>query len=126
MRKHLLFIFIFSLFIVSVMGQGFNTSTPAVTTIGNQSYYVPSFSLSEAYPNPADLETKLNYSIAREITDAKIIIRSLLGLNVSETLIEQSTGTITIQTNELPSGIYFYSLLLNGDIVITRKLVIRH
>ena len=110
MRKHLLFIFIFSLFIVSVMGQGFRTSTPSVSAMENSQYFPISFYLSEAYPNPADADTKLDYIIPKESLEAKIIIRSLLGMVVSEHEIEGKQGTIIIQTNDLSGGFYFYSL----------------
>ena len=126
MRKHLLFLFILSLCLVNVMGQGINPSTSGSIALENQNVPTPLFTLSEAYPNPANSETKFDYKLPNEAKEAKVIIRSLLGLIMSEHLIEGKIGTITIQTNDLTGGIYFYSLLIDGDIKITRKLIIKH
>lgn len=119
MRKHLLFIFIFCLFLVNVMGQISNSSNVDDTNS-------TPFSLSEAYPNPASSETKLDYKIPNEAKEAKIIIRSLLGLIMAEHNLEGKIGTKTILTNDLAGGFYFYSLMIDGEIKITRKLIVKH
>ncbi len=126
MRKHLLFIFIFSLLLVNVKGQEFNSLSPNNIVIAKQKIVPTTFSLSEAYPNPANSETKFDYKLPKDTKEVKIIIRSLLGFIMSEHLIEGKTGTITIQTNDLTGGLYFYSLMIDGEINITRKLIIKH
>lgn len=101
----------------------FTTETASSSTT---QFIHENYSLSNAYPNPANAETKLDYNFKVITSNAKIIIRSLLGYVVSEHNIEDNAGTISIPTSDLPGGIYFYSLSVGGDIIITRKLVVRH
>lgn len=126
MQKHLLFIFIFSLIIVNVLGQSNSSLYSGTDNTVNQELLVPDFTLSDAYPNPANSETKLDFKIPNEAKEAKIIIRSILGHIMAEYLIEGKSGTKTIQTNELAGGFYFYSLMIDGDIKVTRKLIVKH
>ncbi len=84
------------------------------------------FELSNAYPNPAITYTKLDYKVPQEVLEAKIILRSLLGSIVKEFVLDDLTGTLKIQTDDLSGGIYFYSLKLDKKIVVTRKLIIKH
>ncbi len=126
MRKHLLFLFIFSIIIVNVMGQSSNPIISSSTNTPNQELFAPDFTLSNAYPNPANSETKLDYKIPNEAKEAKIIIRSLLGHIMAEHLLEGKNGTKTIQTNDLAAGFYFYSLMIDGNIKVTRKLIVKH
>jgi hypothetical protein len=126
MLKHLLFIFLFCLLLVNVQGQGFNPTSPDNTIMDQEYFEALQFTLSEAYPNPADSETKLDFKLPKDTQKAKIIIRSLLGFVMSEHLIEGLSGTMAIQTSDLTGGLYFYSLMIDGDIRITRKLIIKH
>ena len=108
MLKHLLFTFLLSLFVVSVVGQSTIPSSSGNTNVVSQEFFVENFSLSEAYPNPASTETRLDFKIPVEAKKAKIIIRSLLGHIMAEHLLEGLSGTKTIPTNELAGGIYFW------------------
>jgi hypothetical protein len=87
---------------------------------------IPDYTLSEAYPNPAIHYSKLDYDIPRNTMESKIIIRSILGSIVKEYLLEGESGTLKIHTDNLSGGIYFYSLLIDDEIKITRKLVVKH
>jgi hypothetical protein len=82
-------------------------------------------SLSSAYPNPVD--DMVNFSVsAPQGSDAKLIIRNLLGSVVRETAIDGTTGKLTINTSDLAEGVYFYTFFVNGNSRVTKKLVIRH
>ncbi|HRS54638.1 MAG TPA: T9SS type A sorting domain-containing protein, partial [Bacteroidales bacterium] len=78
------------------------------------------------YPNPANLTANFSWLIPSNVSEASIVIRNLLGKIVSETLLENSVGKISVDLRDLPDGIYFYSLILNGNSFITRKLIIKH
>ncbi len=81
---------------------------------------------TNAYPNPANNLTTINYNFSSDITNASIVIYDLLGKKVKSELLSNSQGKVTINTNDLNNGIYLYSLVLNGRSVSTRKLVINH
>lgn len=84
-----------------------------------------SFDISAAYPNPASGSTSIEYKIPIG-RDGKIVLRNLLGSVVHEVNLEKPEGKAVINTSNLIDGLYFYSVLINNKIEITRKLVIRH
>ena len=81
---------------------------------------------SNAYPNPANTQTSFNYLFDNEFKDAEIIISTLLGSTVRNVKLQDIKGKVTINTSDLKDGVYFYSLMLNGEIATTRKLIVRH
>jgi hypothetical protein len=83
------------------------------------------FEVSAAYPNPASVSTSFEYSIPSG-SEGKIVLRNLIGNIVREVVFEKPEGRIVINTNELTDGLYFYSVLLNNKVEVTRKLVVRH
>ena len=80
--------------------------------------------LSNAYPNPANMLATFNYSVDAG-AKTELIIRNLLGSTIRQTELS-GDGQIRISTADLSEGIYFYSLMVNGQIQSTRKLVISH
>jgi len=78
--------------------------------------------LSKVYPNPATTQASFNYSIESGAS-AVLLVRNVLGATVKEVFLTGS-GVARINTMELSEGIYFYSLMVNGQIKSTRKLVV--
>ena len=81
--------------------------------------------LSGAYPNPANNTVNFDYSLNHE-NGGCVIIRNLVGSVVKESFLTSTAGKLSILTGDLPEGIYFYSLMVNGNTVTTRKLIVRH
>jgi hypothetical protein len=59
-------------------------------------------------------------------SDAKLIIRNLLGTVVRDVDINSKSGKLSLNTSDLADGVYFYSVIVNGNPQFTKKLVIRH
>ena len=98
-----------------------------VTNVSNNSNEVPDrFILYQNYPNPFNPKTKISYGL-KEAGNVKIIVYDALGKEVS-TLIEQkqTAGTYSIEFNasNQSSGVYIYSMIVNGIIVETRRMVL--
>lgn len=79
-------------------------------------------SLSAAYPNPASSQASFNYSV-EDGANASILVRNVLGATVKEIRVSGS-GVAKISTLDLSEGIYFYSMVVNGQVQSTRKLVV--
>ena len=79
-----------------------------------------------AYPNPANDYAEIDYQISGNIGSAKISLYNILGANVAEYDLDKNERQLRIQTREIPTGVYFYQLLLEGTKVATKKLLIRH
>ncbi|MFC2101638.1 T9SS type A sorting domain-containing protein [Bacteroidota bacterium] len=81
-------------------------------------------SLSAAYPNPASSQASFNYSV-EEGASAYILVRNVLGATVKEIQVTGS-GVARISTLDLSEGVYFYSMVVNGQTQSTRKLIVSH
>ncbi len=85
-----------------------------------------SFEVSEVYPNPVISDANFDFSFPIHYREAKIIIRSLLGSVVLQQSFEGTQGTLTMNLSDTPNGIYFYSIIIEGEIKETKKMIIKH
>jgi hypothetical protein len=81
--------------------------------------------LSGAYPNPANNTVNFEYSLNSE-NEGSVVIRTLPGTMVKKSDLKSSENKVSVFTGDLPAGIYFYSLEIDGKSLITRKLIIMH
>jgi hypothetical protein len=81
--------------------------------------------LSGAYPNPANSIVNFDYCLSTE-NAGSVVIRNLLGSVVRKSVLTGTEGKLALFTGDLPEGIYFYSLDVEGKALITRKLIVRH
>ncbi|NTV84108.1 MAG: T9SS type A sorting domain-containing protein [Bacteroidales bacterium] len=81
---------------------------------------------SDAYPNPAISKVNVDYAIPEYVRTATITITNMLGAEVRKVNLDEHNGTARIQVSELLNGIYFYSLVADDKIVLTRKFVVKH
>lgn len=79
-----------------------------------------------AYPNPANDYTEIDYQMSAGTGNAKISLYNVIGNNVGEYDLDRNDRQLRIQTREMPTGVYFYRLQLGGRTVATKKLLIRH
>lgn len=102
-------------------------TTSPLTSIGNQTNIVKEFSLNQNYPNPFNPVTNISFSIQKQ-SAVSLKIFNTAGEEV-ETLIDNenlSAGIRTIMYNgeKLSSGIYFYTIYINGNIADTKKMML--
>lgn len=81
--------------------------------------------LSNAYPNPSASETSFSYSIPVG-SQGTILVRDLLGSTVQSLVLPVSFGKTTLNTMNLSDGIYFCSLMVDGKVNQTKKIVVKH
>ncbi|MCU0444270.1 MAG: T9SS type A sorting domain-containing protein [Microscillaceae bacterium] len=81
--------------------------------------------ITKAYPNPAGEAAYMDYNMLESIR-AKVTIRNLLGRVVKEYDLQEGKRQIKIPTVQFDSGIYFYSLSINGKALKAKKLVVEH
>lgn len=88
-------------------------------------YTSRSITLQDVYPNPTSDLAFVDYKIAQDNEKVRIILHNVLGNSVGEYELSPLETKAKIQTAELNAGIYFYTLYVNGDAVMTRKLVVK-
>jgi len=91
-----------------------------------QLYVNDKISVSNIYPNPASEYADLDYNITASIRDAKVIIYNVLGSQMAELPLSKNDRKLRVNTKDMPTGLYFYQLSLDGQKVATKKMLVRH
>ena len=73
------------------------------------------------YPNPATTNVEVSYTLPEGMTSATLVMTNTLGVNVMTAHLDGNNKT-TLSLEELPSGIYFYTIRC-GENVKTGKLI---
>ena len=78
--------------------------------------------LSNPLPNPASSQTTIHYSLPTG-NQGKLVLYNLLGSKVRELPLHQQ-GSTTIDLSNIPAGVYMYSLVIDGQNIQTKKLLV--
>lgn len=81
--------------------------------------------LEQNNPNPFNQSTVIRYQLSGNSNNGRIIIRDLEGNSLkSFSLTQNGKGQVTINANELASGTYTYTLVVNGNSIDTKLMVV--
>lgn len=80
----------------------------------------------KAFPNPADDKVTLSFTRSSFNGKGNIELYNMLGSKVFSQQVEDMDGTITISTENLNAGLYFYSLNEGGKSSRPGRLTIKH
>ncbi|TAE07894.1 MAG: T9SS C-terminal target domain-containing protein [Bacteroidetes bacterium] len=81
--------------------------------------------LYQNVPNPANQNTVINFSVPQEAKSAKMMIYNLQGEQLkSYNLNGRGDDKVEISASELKTGMYIYTLIVDGEIVDSKKMVI--
>jgi len=81
--------------------------------------------LHDVYPNPVVDHAVVDYRILNDQIKAKIVVHNLLGNVVGEYSLPSMENFVRFKTEDLSAGIYFYTLYIDNEGVMTRKLIVR-
>ena len=88
--------------------------------------YPKSFKLFQNYPNPFNPVTSIEFEL-QKTSNVQIIVRDVLGRLISD----QKLGNLgsgrhnyQFDASDLSSGLYFYSLSINGQLMDTKKMLL--
>ncbi|MBU0558756.1 MAG: T9SS type A sorting domain-containing protein [Bacteroidetes bacterium] len=102
-------------------------SIDLVTSVNVSNQLEHSYYLSNAYPNPFNPTTKIEYFIPTD-TEIKIVLYDILG-NKVKTLVDDykkmGNYTIEINGNNLTSGVYIYKMLSKNHAISKKVLLIK-
>jgi hypothetical protein len=88
-------------------------------------YHSKLITLHDVYPNPSTDYAYVNYKLLDERTKAKIRVHNILGNVVGEYALPVEETLMRIKTEDLSAGIYFYTLYIENEGVMTRKLIVK-
>jgi hypothetical protein len=81
--------------------------------------------LYDVYPNPAVEHANVTYKLASDQIKAKILVHNIIGNIIGEYTLSAFDNAIRIKTEDLSAGIYFYTLYVENEGVMTRKLIVK-
>lgn len=80
--------------------------------------------LDQNLPNPFAESTQINFVIPDDVMNAKLLFYDMSGRIINEvTINERGNGTLTVYGENLEKGIYTYSLIADGKLIATKKMV---
>jgi Peptidase family M28/Secretion system C-terminal sorting domain/Proprotein convertase P-domain len=83
-------------------------------------------SLSQNYPNPFNSSTKISFSLNKK-SFVRIIVYDVLGREVRtliNDLMDFGEHNLSLDANNFASGLYFYTMFLDGNLFETKKMVL--
>lgn len=78
------------------------------------------------YPNPSSQQANFEYNLPNGNENAQLVIRNTLGVEVASYTIENQSGKKSIDVSEFASGIYFYTFIVDGKVIQSKKMIIKH
>ena len=80
--------------------------------------------LMDNYPNPFDEITVLPYYLPDKVIAGEIIITDITGRIVQKYNLQNGSKNIVFNSSELGNGIYYYTMIVDGKTISTKKMVI--
>lgn len=81
--------------------------------------------LYQNIPNPFTTETSIQYSIPNNSKNAMICVFNLNGnLILTKNISQNGDGSVKIAARELTPGMYLYSLILEGNVIETKRMLL--
>lgn len=94
---------------------GINTANPGANN----------YSMSQNEPNPFNNETVIRYTLPQQVNAASLIVYDLTGKQIASfPVTEKGTSSITITSEKLAAGIYIYSIVADGKIVDSKRMIV--
>ena len=75
-------------------------------------------------PNPFKEQTIIRFSLADDVRDASICIFDMTGKTIQKLPISSGMESVSIGGYELGEGMFLYSLVVNGQVIDTKRMVI--
>lgn len=78
--------------------------------------------MSQAYPNPASSMVNFDYSFDGNLT---AVVYNILGQEVLRKDLNSNVGQVSLPVADLNDGIYFCTMMVNGQVSSTQKFVVK-
>lgn len=95
------------------------------TTTGIEDEGMDIVSMSQNNPNPFSQSSVITLTIPASVKEAAIFVYNLNGSQVAKIPVaERGETNITVHANELSAGMFIYSLVADGKVCATRKMMV--
>lgn len=89
----------------------------------NELFAVKSLNL---FPNPANQVANIHYQFNNAAGEQQLVVSDMIGNRRKVMQLIGTEGTVRLDLNEYASGIYFVTVMRNGEAVSTKRLVVTH
>ncbi len=77
------------------------------------------------FPNPASQYANFEYNLPVTSKNARLLIRNMLGVEIDNVKIDSRSGKKSIDVSSYAPGIYFYSFIVDGKVIQSKKLIVK-
>jgi len=81
-------------------------------------------SVSNAYPNPTNNFTQINYTLPDNVSEGEIVFYNIQGNEVKRFKVDKTFNTLLVSTSDIATGTYYYQLQTTGQISDGKKLIV--
>ncbi|MBK9730323.1 MAG: tail fiber domain-containing protein [Chitinophagaceae bacterium] len=104
-----------------------NSSNDGVENVNKQSVELKSNHqtyLGQSIPNPNRDQCTIPYYVEESVQHAAIIFIDETGREINRVeIIGRGSGQLTVQSSQLENGVYTYSLIADGNVIGTKKMI---
>lgn len=102
-----------------------DTTAMPLTTSAEEALGLKGPRLDQNIPNPGKEVVSISYQLPNGRPNGTIRLHNLAdGRTLAEVGLSGKAGTVALSLSNVPAGVYAYSLMANGQPVLTRKLVV--
>lgn len=80
--------------------------------------------IGNAYPNPTNQSTTIEYKLPDNINHGEIIFYDLQGTEIKRFKVDKTFNSLLISTSDIPAGTYYYQMQTSGNASAGKKLVV--
>jgi hypothetical protein len=88
-------------------------------------YQSKDLTINDFYPNPVQDLAVIDYKIYNEALRVKIVVHNILGRPMNEYELPADDTRIKMNVDDFAPGVYFYTVYINNNGVLTRKIMVR-
>lgn len=99
--------------------------TATSTGLNQTTSEISGFSLSQNEPNPFTHETVIKYTLPHNTGSAYMAVYDLSGKQITKFVLDQKgASSVTITSEKLSAGIYIYSIVADGKVMDSKKMIV--
>jgi galactose mutarotase-like enzyme len=88
-------------------------------------YQSKDITINDIYPNPVQDQAIIDYKIYNDAIKVKIVVHNILGRAMDEYELTADDNRIKMNVDDFAPGVYFYTVYINNNGVLTRKIMVR-
>lgn len=106
-------------------GENISKKKSQATNVGNTEQEIIQLSLGQNKPNPFGVTTTIDVSVPETVQNAFIYVYDLQGKKVDQVdITARGKQSIQLSSANLSDGMYLYSLIADGKVVETRRMIV--